>query len=346
MALSVNIEKQIGNFHLNVKFEVKNEVMSLLGASGCGKSMTLKCIAGIEKPDKGKIVLDGVTLFDSEKKVNLPPQKRKVGYLFQQYALFPNMTVEQNIACSVRDKNRKQKMTSSLIEAMNLQGMEKKKPHQLSGGQQQRVALARILANEPKALLLDEPFSALDSYLRFQLEREVQKIMREFKKTIILVSHDRDEVFRLTDSIGIMADGKLETVGEKKSIFNNPKTKTGAILTGCKNISAIERLDYEYIYAKDWGVKLHTPKVTNEITHVGIRLHDLKMVETLEENTFLCAVMDEIENPFSYTIMVYPMNEEKRSPFGIQIEKELWEKERRKKLLIHFSSEKILLLKE
>ena len=108
MALSVNIEKKIGDFYLKIHFEAENEVMSLLGASGCGKSMTLKCIAGIEKPDKGKIILNGQTLFDSEKRINLPPQKRKVGYLFQQYALFPNMTVEQNIACGVRNKKKRE----------------------------------------------------------------------------------------------------------------------------------------------------------------------------------------------------------------------------------------------
>lgn len=346
MALSVNIEKKIGEFHLRVNFEAPNEVMSLLGASGCGKSMTLKCIAGIEKPDKGRIVLNGETLFDSEKKINLAPQKRKVGYLFQQYDLFPNMTVKQNIACGVRDKNRREEITHSLIRAMNLEGMERKKPYQLSGGQQQRAALARILANEPEVLLLDEPFSALDPHLRFQLEREVQQIIREFGKTVLLVSHDRDEVFRLTDSIGIMVDGKLEMTGEKTSVFKSPKTKAGAILTGYKNISEIERLDDGCIYAKDWGVKLCIHEVVNEITYVGVRLHDLKIVEEPEKNTFLCEVVDEIENPFSYTVVVCPVNGEKNSQFDIQIEKELWKRKRKKTLFAHFSADKILLLKE
>ena len=346
MALSVNIEKKIGDFHLKVEFEAENEVMSILGASGCGKSMTLKCIAGIEKPDKGRIVLDGEILFDSEKRINLPPQKRKVGYLFQQYALFPNMTVEQNIACGVKEKDKRKEVTHSLIQSMNLEGMEQKKPHQLSGGQQQRVALARILANEPEVLLLDEPFSALDSYLRFQLEREVQKIIRGFGKTVILVSHDRDEVFRLTDSIGIMVNGELDVVGEKKDIFANPKTKAGAVLTGCKNISEIERISCDYIYARDWGVKLNVQNLTEEITYAGIRLHDLKIVESQRENAFLCELVDEVEHPFSYTLILHLINGEETSQFGIQIEKEIWEKERREKLFVHFPIEKILLLKE
>ena len=250
MALSVNIEKKFEDFHLKVSFEADNEVLALFGASGCGKSMTLKCIAGIETPDHGTIILDGVTLFDSEKKINLPPQKRKVGYLFQQYALFPHMTVEQNIACGVRDKQKREMGTAEMIRTMNLTGMEKKKPHELSGGQQQRVALARILVNEPEVLLLDEPFSALDSFLRFQLEKEIHEIIRKFGKTVLLVSHDREEVYRLADSIATMQDGKIGTCGQKQEVFTRPRTVRDAILIGCKHISEAKIVDDTHIYAK------------------------------------------------------------------------------------------------
>ncbi|NLC72398.1 MAG: ATP-binding cassette domain-containing protein, partial [Ruminococcaceae bacterium] len=254
--LFVDIEKRLGNFRLQVKFEAGNEVLALLGASGSGKSMTLKCIAGIEKPDKGKITLDGRVLFDSENHINLSPQKRRVGYLFQQYALFPNMTVEENIAAGVRNKREAPETVREAISAMHLDGTEKRRPHQLSGGQQQRVALARILVNEPDVLLLDEPFSALDSHLRFQLEQELKSVIRQFGKTVLLVSHNRDEVFRLTDSIALMSEGKIETIGDKNYVFANPKTKNGAILTGCKNISAIEKLGDNRVFAKDWGIEL------------------------------------------------------------------------------------------
>lgn len=344
MALSVNIEKKLGNFHLKVNFEAGNEVLSLLGASGCGKSMTLKCIAGIENPDKGRIVLDGVTLFDSEKKINLSPQKRKVGYLFQQYALFPNMTVEQNIACGVRDKNDKETLVRDMICAMNLEGMEKKKPHQLSGGQQQRVALARILVNSPEVLLLDEPFSALDTYLRFQLEREVQGIIRKFGKTVILVSHDRDEVFRLTDSIAIMQDGRIETIGTKVDVFGNPRTKSGAILTGCKNICSAQRIDEGHVYAKEWDLELSVPNVSSKVKYVGIRLHDVKLDGA--ENVVICKVMDEIENPFSYTIMLSPIGKANAERIGIQLEKNLWNETRAEEITISLPSDRILLLEE
>ena len=149
MELTVDIEKRLGNFHLRANFTVQMETFALLGASGCGKSMTLKCIAGIERPDRGSIILDGQTLFDREKHINLPLQKRKVGYLFQQYALFPNMSAEQNIRCALpkqMTREEKKRQLEDLVRRFRLEGLERKLPSQLSGGQQQRVALARILA--------------------------------------------------------------------------------------------------------------------------------------------------------------------------------------------------------
>lgn len=346
MALLVQIEKKLGDFQLKVNFTAENGVMALLGASGSGKSMTLKCIAGIQRPDRGRIVLDGVTLFDAAQGVNVAPQKRRVGYLFQQYALFPQMTVEQNIACCVRDKRQKREMTKAMICSMNLEGMEKKKPCQLSGGQQQRVALARILVNEPEVLLLDEPFSALDSHLRIQMEREIQRILCKFGKTVILVSHNQEEVFRLTDSVGVMNGGKLEVVGQKRQIFANPETKTGAMLTGYTNISPIDRLNDHQIYAKAWGIKLNVSIETEEICYVGIRPQDLELKETMEENTVCCRVMEERENPFSYTLLVYPVEREEKAGLYLWVEKEFWENKRREILLVHFSSIKLVLLRE
>ena len=228
MSLSVDIEKTLGAFHLKVRFDADVGVLSLLGASGCGKSLTLKCIAGIERPDRGRITLNGVTLFDSEKHIDLAPQKRRVGYLFQQYALFPNMTVRQNIRCGVREKENAEAAVDGIIRKMHLEGLERLRPRHLSGGQQQRVALARILVNGPEVLLLDEPFSALDSHLRLQLEQEVREIVRSLGKPVLFVSHDREEVFRLTDRIAILGNGLIETLDEKNAVFADPGTVNGA----------------------------------------------------------------------------------------------------------------------
>ncbi|MBO6011087.1 MAG: ATP-binding cassette domain-containing protein, partial [Oscillospiraceae bacterium] len=243
MALFVDIEKKLGNFLLDVSFEADRDVLALLGASGCGKSMTLKCIAGIERPDRGRIVLDGRVLFDSDKRIDFPPQKRRVGYLFQQYALFPNMTVEQNVACGVRNKSERPARVAEMIKMMHLEGTEKKKPAQLSGGQQQRVALARILVNDPEALLLDEPFSALDAHLRFSLEQQVREVIESFGRTVLLVSHDRDEAFRIASRIAVMKGGRIETMGEKHAVFADPVTVSGARLTGCKNVAPARVLE-------------------------------------------------------------------------------------------------------
>ena len=162
MSLYVDIRKKLGNFTLETQFEAAEGVTGILGASGCGKSMTLRCIAGIVKPDEGHIELDGKVLFDARKKINLRPQERHVGLLFQNYALFPNMTVRQNLMAGLmaekQDKRAAEAKIREMLEKFELVGLEKHKPAELSGGQQQRVALARIFLSSPKMLMLDEPF--------------------------------------------------------------------------------------------------------------------------------------------------------------------------------------------
>ena len=174
MSLIVDIEKDFGSFYLKANIKQEKGVLGFLGESGCGKSMTLKCIAGIVKPDRGRIVLNGRVLFDSEKKINLPPQERKVGYLFQNYALFPHMTIKENIEIGLSNlsKEDKDKVVKEHLTKMKLEGFENRYPHQLSGGQQQRIAFARALACNPEILLLDEPFSALDNHLKSNMENE------------------------------------------------------------------------------------------------------------------------------------------------------------------------------
>lgn len=325
MSIFVDIEKKVGSFCLNVAFEAKNETLALLGPSGCGKTMTLKCIAGIEKPDKGKIVLDGVTLFDSKKGINLPPQERHVGLMFQNYALFPNMTVLQNVYAGAkreRDQLKRQEVVNRVLSSFELTDLSSLYPHQLSGGQQQRVALARILVSDPKIMLLDEPFSALDSHLRFQLEQSVRDVIREFGKSVLLVSHDRDEVYRMADRIAVINNGQIEVCGDKKTVFNEPMTKTSAILTGCKNISAVRKLYDNRIYAVDWGMELSVMGDFENASFVGIRMHYIRPGKG--ENSVLCRVVEEIENPFSYVIMLCPVNSKDTVPVGWETDKETW----------------------
>ena len=215
MKLDVYIRKNLRDFVLEVEFSVRDEIFALLGASGSGKSMTLKIIAGIEKPDEGRITLNGRTLFDSAKKINLPPQVRRVGYLFQNYALFPNMTVAENILfAAIGTRDEKLFKLKENLARFKLDGLENSYPHELSGGQAQRVAFARVLASHAELLLLDEPFSALDSHLKWQLERELNEVLKIYGAAI-LVSHDRAEVFRLADRVSVINAGKIEALGTK-----------------------------------------------------------------------------------------------------------------------------------
>ena len=281
MALIVDIEKTLGDFHLKVNFTAEREVMALLGASGCGKSMTLKCIAGIVRPDKGHIELNGRVLFDSDKKIDLPPQKRKVGYLFQQYALFPHMTVEQNIRAGAhaRPKAEREQAVREVLHAFRLEGLENNRPSQLSGGQQQRCALARILVGQPELVLLDEPFSALDAYLKWQVELELSDILKNLSCGTLFVTHNRDEVYRA------------------------PATMGAALISGGKNVSAAEVKQGETLFCKDWNVTLKTAlHVPENIAYVGVRAHYFTTEGT--ENAIPCTVERVVENPFSTVVML------------------------------------------
>lgn len=278
MSLKVNIKKRLGNFNLDVAFETERGVFAILGASGCGKSMTLKCIAGIETPDEGRIELNGRILYDSAKNINLTPQKRRVGYMFQDYALFPNMTVEQNIKAGM-GRHPEEEKVKSYINRFRLEGLEKHYPTQLSGGQKQRVAMARMIASEPDILLLDEPFSALDSYLKWELEQEMRDMLAGVQKPVLFVSHNRDEVYRLCSMVSCIDHGKMEVIEETKEFFHNPKTKTAAVLSGCKNISAVEIVDDHHIKALDWGIILCVPEIPEDTKAVGIRAHSFYPVD-------------------------------------------------------------------
>lgn len=229
MSLLIDIEKRLGSFHLQVQLQAQDEVTALSGASGCGKSMTLKCIAGIVTPDRGRIVLNDRVLFDSAAHIDLPPQRRRMGYLFQNYALFPNMTVRENIAFAF-GKEKEKDFLEELLERFYLTEVAELYPSVLSGGQQQRTAMARMLAAKPDVILLDEPFSALDSFLRQEMEREVQQVLQSFGGVSILVSHNKEEIFRLTQKCMVMERGKIAEIGDTKEIFAHPKTAEGRLL--------------------------------------------------------------------------------------------------------------------
>lgn len=302
MALEVEIEKKLGDFRLRAAFSCEKEFMGILGASGSGKSLTLKCIAGIERPDRGRITLDGRVLFDAEKKIDLPPQQRRVGYLFQHYALFPGMTVRQNILCGlhgVKDRETREKRADEMLETLQLREIAGQKPETLSGGQAQRTALGRILVNKPDLLMLDEPFSALDTYLRLKLQTELKSLLAGYDGGILMVTHDRDEAFRMCDRLGVTDRGQMLAVKETKELFADPETRAAAVLTGCKNIAAAEKTGEREVYVPEWGIRLTTGRpVRDGLTAVGIRAHDLRT--DIPENSFPVRIQQETEEPFEW----------------------------------------------
>lgn len=330
--LFVDIEKRLPSFNLKVAFNTDEQPLGLLGGSGAGKSMILRCIAGIETPTRGRIVLNGRVLFDSEKGINLPSRDRHIGFLVQNYALFPNMTVAQNIAFGLPKgiadgKGRSQ--IEELLIAMQLQGLGDRYPHQLSGGQQQRVALARALASQPEALLLDEPFSALDTHLRSQLEQQMSATLAKYPGATLFVTHNMEEAYRVCPNLLVMEHGKAVHHGSKYDIFEHPATVSVAQITGCKNFSSAIVHSPQQIEAPDWGCQLQIiAEMPQEVTHVGIRAHHLIFTkDSHQTNTFPCWLARTSETPHRMTLFLKlnsPANDLQDYHIQAEVFKEKW----------------------
>ena len=291
MSLEVNVTKRFDGFTLHAAFTAGDTATALLGASGCGKSMTLRCIAGIVRPDEGRIVLDGRVLFDSAQGIDLPPQQRNVGLLFQNYALFPNMTVEQNILSALKkekDPAARRAACAEALRAMRLEELAKRLPGALSGGQQQRAALARILAAKPRILMLDEPFSALDSYLREEVEGEVGSLLAGFAGTALLVTHNRDEAYRLCREMIVMDSGEVLRAGTTKEVFAEPCTRVGE----------------HTVHLAGWEQPLTVAlPVPEGCRAVGIRAHDFAPCAPGTPNSLPVQAVSTSENPFDWNMI-------------------------------------------
>ncbi len=330
--LIVDIQKQLPSYRLDVGFIAEEEALGILGSSGSGKSMTLRCIAGIETPTSGTIVLNNRVLYDSRQGINLPSRDRKVGFLFQNYALFPHLTVAENIAYGLKgqSKNAIHQQVTEYLEQVKLPGMGDRYPHQLSGGQQQRVALARALAPEPDVLLLDEPFSALDTHLRSELEKQLLKTLSSYQGLTLFVSHNLEEAYRICPKLLVLSAGQVMAAGQKQAIFDHPGTLTVAQLTGCKNYSRIQPMAEQKVRALDWNCTLQTAEpISSRHTHVGMRAHQITFPETLDHlNTFPAWLASKSETPHRMTLYL-KLGEPPTDPndYHLQAEvfKEKWE---------------------
>ena len=310
MSLEVAIEKQVSGFRLDIEFTANSTPLGLLGASGSGKTMTLRAVAGLDSPDCGRIVLHGRVLFDSAQGINVPARERRIGLLFQNYALFPHLTVAQNIAFGLRrvpEPERALRVEKQLA-AVHLDHLARRYPASLSGGEQQRVALARALAVEPAALLLDEPFSALDTHLRSAVERQLREALETYRGSTLFVSHNLEEAYRVCGELVVLAGGRVAARGPKEEIFRQPPTLEVARLTGCKNFSRARRSVDGFVEALDWGCALRvTQEFAKPPARVAIRAHHIRVRASgtpaqRRDNIFQCWLAAMTETPFRVTL--------------------------------------------
>jgi molybdate transport system permease protein len=318
MALTVEIAKRLAEFELNVSLTAGSEPVGILGPSGAGKSMLLRCIAGIERPDRGRISLGERTLFDSERHIQVPARSRHVGMLFQGDSLFPHRTVAENVGFGLHESAPQERVQriATWMERTHIQGLEHRRPRELSGGEQQRAALARALATEPEALLLDEPLSALDTHLRSQVEAQLQETFAAFRRPALLVTHNIEEAYRLGEKLMLLARGRVVAFGAKEEIFRHPPTQMAAQLTGCKNFSRARPVAENEIEALDWGCRLSiAPEGVSRgrpPVFAGIRAHHIEFegvdfpeaagTADLRQNVCSCWLIRASETPFRVTL--------------------------------------------
>lgn len=295
MSVQVDIRKTFGDpvrggFALEMAFDAGAETLGLLGASGCGKSVTLRCIAGIVQPDEGRIVVDGVTFFDRaagrRARVDLKPQQRRTALLFQNYQLFPHLRVAENIAAGIPrsvDKEQRGRMVHAQLQRFGLLGLERRYPAQLSGGQQQRVALGRMLAAQPRMLMLDEPFSALDPHLKSELEQDLLALFARFEGTVLYVSHDIDEAYRFCSSIAVVNDGTIDELAPKAQVINHPSSLAAIKLSGCKNTTRARKAHAHAVWLPQWGVRMECASaVPDDAAWLGVRAFHIRRLSEPE----------------------------------------------------------------
>lgn len=339
MTIEVDIEKkfygrkgqrkrgQDPTFSMHCSFDAGSDFMVLFGSSGSGKSTALRCLAGLETPDSGSIRINGTVYFDSRKKINLPPQKRRIGYMFQENTLFPHMTVRQNIAFGLKGLNAREKAArvNEMLDLVGLRELEAAYPEELSGGQKQKVSLVRALAPAPDVLLLDEPFSALDTVVRLRLRKELKAIQKRLKVPVIFITHDPVEAFTMADRMVVFDNGHVQQLGSPEEIFYNPRTRYVAELVGFSNLfddAVVERHGEasECTFLWSLGTEITAPyirRMAGDKVSWGIRPENIELVEKEnvhriekeERKNLLSGVIRNVVNKGSSRVMSLKLKE-------------------------------------
>jgi molybdate transport system permease protein len=351
--LLIDAGKTLDAFSLEVKFDAGKGAVGLLGASGAGKSMTLRMIAGIVTPDRGRIVLNERVLYDGAAGLNLSAARRKIGVVFQDYALFPRMTVAENVGfgLSALPATERRKRVQSQLEHLHIAELAGRYPAEISGGQRQRVAIARCMAIDPDALLFDEPFAALDPHLRRQMEEQLRETLADYNGPVIFVTHDMEEAFRFCNDLLVLDCGRIIASGPKHQLFERPQTVVAARLTGCKNIVAARRVNANRIAVGAWECELQTAvPVSDGLTHMGLRSHQITFPPTADGvNTFPCWLVATSEAPHEMTLYLRlhgPAQVGDPAHLQADLPKELWStlQQRPQPWQVRFDPARLLLL--
>lgn len=307
-----HLEKSFGKVEVlkDINIQIGNgEVLTIIGPSGSGKSTFLRCLNLLEKPTGGELWFDG-RLIDGKTDVKM--LRRDVGMVFQSFNLFPMFSAVENVMyapvhINKLDKKQAKEEAMELLSRVGMADRANHYPGELSGGQQQRVALARILVYEPDVIMLDEPFSALDYYLKEQLQFQVREVLRGYTGDVLMVSHSRDEVYRFCEKSIILNRGQVAMKGETRAIFQKPENVTAARLTGCKNFSRIRRIGEYEVEALDWGLTFQTEEaVAADHAYIGIRAHQFYPARG-SANEFTCEWGDTLCQPFEWDVLLRPV---------------------------------------
>ena len=332
--LVARFSKKLGNISIEVDFELGRDVLVLFGPSGSGKTSILRCISGLLTPDRGYIELDGQVLFSSDGKrvkTNVPVHLRRIGFVFQDYALFPHMTVAENILYGCKNRAKKEEILRHFLDKMRLKGLENYYPHQLSGGQKQRVAIARALASEPRLLLLDEPFSALDKPVRQKLQTDLLKLKDDMGIPMILVTHDLEDAFMLGTKLAVVNAGRIEQVGDKDDVFRRPRTRAVARFIGARNImdGRVVGVDEKGVYIEWMGLVFEAhpqeAKVGSEVAFC-IRPEDVMIIrpdrplqDRVKENLLPGVIVGEIHRGSHFTLFFKIRSVETGKDYDLEI---------------------------
>ncbi|SHE29308.1 sulfate/molybdate ABC transporter ATP-binding protein [Alkalibacter saccharofermentans] len=330
MSLRIDARKNLGDFLLDLKIESSSKRIGIIGSSGSGKSMMLRMLSGLSTPDEGVIMVNDTCLYDSARSINLPARDRKTGFLFQNYALFPNMTLEENIIFSLDKKSLQiPEKISSLIDMLGLDKLRNRYPSQLSGGQRQRAALARALAIDPDILMLDEPFSALDNHLRRQTIDRFVDYLEDYQGIILFVTHNMEEAYRLCDEVVVISKGRVDSIGKREEMFSNPPTRTAAKLAGYRNITPTANLQGGKSRLLNYGIDVERDAAFKPYAILPGR--GLSLCSEQEPGTFKAFISDIKESPFS--VVVSLEFENGLVPLEWDIKRSLWDGFEKKDLM-------------